>query len=273
MWRTLQLDDPVTQSPSDMADWQRASNMVQAAYVRSLTRRDRGMSFEQVRHMRLYEDIVTQIRERIAKGEFKPGDKLPPEREIAEKLGVSRASLREALRVLEVDGLVISRPGGGRFVRAADPKMLFSANGVISALERSAIRDLLEAREAIECQIASLAAKRATSEEVAELRRILISIKARMEEGEALLDLDTVFHRTLALASHNFVFVNWVTLSLEMLQDTRRKTLRTMERRERLLDELAKITDAIEAHDARTAEEAMRLHIDAVRSGLDCLRD
>lgn len=231
------------------------------------------MGFEQVRHTRLYEDIVTQIRERIAKGEFRPGDRLPPEREIAEKLGVSRASLREALRVLEVDGLIISRPGGGRFVRAADPKMLFSASGVIPALERSAILDLLEAREVIECQIASLAAKRATPEEIAELRRILISINARMEEGETLLDLDTLFHKSLALASHNFVFVNWVALSLEILQDTRRKTLRTKERRERLLNELTRITEAVEAHNVRAAVEAMRLHIHAVRTGLDYMRD
>ena len=141
------------------------------------------MTFTKVKYRRLYEDIVTQIREKIMSGEYQPGDRLPTEREIIDSLGVSKASLREAFRVLEAEGLIISKQGGGRFVRAARAESFFRIVGVIGPLERSQILDLLEARETIECKTAELAAKKATSEDIMALKK---NFKANAFEKQAI---------------------------------------------------------------------------------------
>ena len=226
------------------------------------------MSFTRVKYTRLYEDIVRQIREKIANGEYKPGDRLPTEREIVESLGVSKASVREAFRVLEADGLIVSQQGGGRFLKAAQTESFFRMDGVIGSLERSQILDLLEARETIECKIAELAAERATPEHINSLKATLDYMCSgnRPLEGEtALFDLDSEFHKILAEASQNFVFLNWLELSLEILAETRRKTLHLHGRCKALITELQKILDAVERHDGQEASAAMRKHLHGVR--------
>ncbi len=226
------------------------------------------MSFTRVKFQRIYEDIVRQIREKIASGEYQPKDRLPTEREIVKSLGVSQASVREAFRVLEADGLIVSQQGGGRFVRAAQMESLFRTNGVIGQLERSRILDLLEARETIESKIAELAAERATPEHIESLRTTLSHMRSKSdlsEEGPNLFILDGTFHRILAEACQNFVFVNWLELSLEILAVTRRKTLHLEARRKELVKELQKILDAVERHDGKGAGFAMRRHLHAVQ--------
>ena len=224
--------------------------------------------FTKIKYKRVYEDVVAQIKERIARGEFKPGDRLPTEREFIEKFGVSRVSLREAFRVLESNGIISSQPGGGRFVREANSSTLFGTEGFISTLELSQVRDLLEAREAIECKIAALAAKRGESEEIKKLRQILSSISSLNEnssQGISLFDLDSSFHNILAMASHNTVFINWLTLSLEILKELRRGSLLVDERPKALVRELSEIVDAVEEGNAQAAAGAMRRHLRAVR--------
>jgi len=227
------------------------------------------MGFTKVKYRRLYEDIVRQIREKINSGEYQPGDRLPTEREIIESLGVSKASLREAFRVLEAEGLIISQQGGGRFVKAAQSESFFRMNGVIGSLERSQILDLLEARETIECKTAELAAEKATPEHIEALKAILGKMRSKStsyEEGPNLFLLDGEFHRKLAEASRNFVFLNWLELSLDVLAETRRKTLLLDQRRDELLKELQEILDSVEQHDGKKAALAMWRHLNGVRA-------
>ena len=109
----------------------------------------------------------------IKNNELKPGDKLPPERELAEKLSISRNSLREAFRVLESRGLIKSKPGGGRFIREIRENDHNNTENIILSLEKSSILELLEAREMFEVKIAQIPAQRATSEDIELIKKAL----------------------------------------------------------------------------------------------------
>jgi len=104
------------------------------------------MTFKAITPVRLYESVTEQIINLIKNNELKPGDKLPPERELAEKLSISRGSLREAFRVLESRGLIKSKPGGGRFIREINNEDLIDTENVVLNLEKSSILELIEAR-------------------------------------------------------------------------------------------------------------------------------
>ena len=131
------------------------------------------MEFKEIAHIRLYESVLEQIMNLIKNAELKPGDRLPPERELAEKLSISRGSLREAFRVLESRGLIKSKPGGGRFIRELKKDSLVHTENIVLGLEKSSILELLEAREIFEVKIAEIAAKRATKEDVALIEKVL----------------------------------------------------------------------------------------------------
>ena len=118
------------------------------------------MEFREITPVRLYESVIEQIMNLIKNNKLKPGDKLPPERELAEKLSISRGSLREAFRVLESRGLIKSKPGGGRYIREIRKNGHNSTENIISSLEKSSILELLEAREMFEVKIAKIAAQK-----------------------------------------------------------------------------------------------------------------
>ena len=123
------------------------------------------MEFREIAPVRLYESVIEQIMELIKNNELKPGDKFPPERELAEKLSISRGSLREAFRVLESRGFIKSKPGGGRYIREIRKNGHNNTENIILSLEKSSILELLEAREIFEVKIVELATQRATIED------------------------------------------------------------------------------------------------------------
>src|SRR5436309_10784442 len=118
-----------------------------------------------IKSTRIYEEIVRQVKQLIAEGRLKSGDRLPPERELAEKFVVSRTSVREALRALESLGLIEIRPGEGTFVRQVPLDALVGPLALVMTSQREAIGELFEARRVLEPAIAALAAGRATPEE------------------------------------------------------------------------------------------------------------
>jgi len=226
------------------------------------------MEFIEITPVRLYESAIEQIMNLIENNKLKPGDKLPPERELAEKLSISRGSLREAFRVLESRGLIKSKPGGGRYIREIR-KNGNNTENIILSLEKSSILELLEAREIFEVKIVKLAAQRATPEDIKSIERAL----NKMNEEEELKDdkkteSDTEFHLAIAGASHNFVFVNIIKLHLDLLRDTREKTQQIPGRREERWREHQAILQAIKEHDSKKAGEAMLKHLRNVREVL-----
>ncbi len=227
------------------------------------------MKFREITPVRLYESVIEQIMNLIKNNKLKPGDKLPTERELAEKLSISRGSLREAFRVLESRGLIKSKPGGGRYIREIRKNGHNNTENIILSLEKSSILELLEAREMFEVKIAEITAQRATPEDIKSIEKAL----NKMNEEESLKDdkkteSDTEFHLAIASASHNFVFVNIIKLHLDLLRDTREKTQQIPGRREERWREHQAILQAIKESDSKKAGEAMLKHLRNVREVL-----
>jgi len=227
------------------------------------------MEFREITPVRLYESVIEQIMELIKNNELKPGDKLPPERELAERLSISRGSLREAFRVLESRGIIKSKPGGGRYIREIRKNGHNNTENIILNLEKSSIFELLEAREIFEVKIVKLAAQRATVEDIKSIEEAL----NKMDEEDGLKDdkkteSDTEFHLAISGASHNFVFVNIMKLHLDLLRDTREKTQQIPGRQEERWREHQAILQAIKEHDTKKAGEAMLKHLRNIREVL-----
>ena len=227
--------------------------------------------FKEIFPVRLYESVTEQIIDLIKSNELKPGDKLPPERELAEKFSISRGSLREAFRVLESKGLIKSKPGGGRFIRETKKDAFIDTENVILNLEKSSILELLEAREIFEVKVVEFAAERATAEEVKVIEEVFSrvseeeGIEDRDTEDEEKTELDTEFHLAIARASHNFVFINIMRLHLDLLKDIREKTWQIPGRREEQQEEHREIFQAIKGHNSKKASEAMLRHLRSIR--------
>lgn len=224
------------------------------------------MEFKEIAPVRLYESVIEQIMDLIKNNELKPGDKLPPERELAEKLSISRNSLREAFRVLESRGLIKSKPGGGRFIREIRENDHNNTENIILSLEKSSILELLEAREIFEVKIAEIAAQRATLEDIEIIEEALNKMNQKEElKDDKKTESDTEFHLAIAGASHNFVFVNIMKLHLDLLKETREKTWKIPGRREKQYQEHQAIFQAIKEHNSKKAGEAMLKHLRNIR--------
>ena len=224
------------------------------------------MEFKEITPVRLYESVIEQIMDLIKNNELKPGDKLPPEREFAEKFSISRGSLREAFRVLESRGLIKSKPGGGRYIREIRNNGYNNTENIILSLEKSSILELLEAREIFEVKIVKLAAQRATPEDIKSIERALNKMNEEEElEVDRKTESDTEFHLAIARASHNFVFVNIIKLHLDLLKETREKTQQIPGRREERWHEHQAIFQAIKKHNCKKAGEVMLKHLRNIR--------
>lgn len=232
------------------------------------------MAFKAITPIRLYESVTEQIMNLIKNNDLKPGDKLPPERELAEKFSISRGSLREAFRVLESRGMVESKHGGGRFIREINMDAFINTENVILNLEKSSILELIEAREIFEVKIVELAAQRATADDIKTIKRALHQMDEGIDEDDKdkkngeKIELDTEFHLTIARASHNFVFVNIVRLHLELLKNTRERTSGIPGRSEQIKKEHLDIFTAIEEHNSKKAANAMRNHLKQIRKNI-----
>lgn len=224
---------------------------------------------EPIRRSRIYEHIVEQIQALISEGKLKAGDQLPPERVLAETFKVSRTSVREALRALEMSGFIEGRQGGGTFVRAPSASDLVQPLAAALLLGRRGLEDVLEVREIIEPAVARQAAQRASAEQLAELEAIIAQQADKVARGESYPEEDAAFHYGIAVAADNPLVLRLLNVVMDLLHDLRAAYLQGGGRPTRSLDGHRRILDAISRHDGEAAYQATLEHISQVREQLD----
>jgi GntR family transcriptional regulator, transcriptional repressor for pyruvate dehydrogenase complex len=220
--------------------------------------------FEAVRKNKVYEEVAQQI-ERLILKKLRPGDKLPSERELAELLKVSRGSIRDAIRGLELRGLVEPRQGTGTIVRETGAVELV-ANPFENPLKRrrEMVTELLDFRKMLEPPLAARAAMHASTDEISEMEEILQRQAEKQNQGDAAVAEDAEFHYSIALASGNGVVLKVLDIIMDLLRDTRERSLQVEGRPQKSLAGHRRILAAIKRHDADGAKSAMRRHIEDV---------
>jgi GntR family transcriptional regulator, transcriptional repressor for pyruvate dehydrogenase complex len=218
---------------------------------------------------RLYEVIVEQLCAYIADNEMSSGDRLPAERDLASKLGVSRASLSQALVALEVQGVLSVRHGDGAILvrRPTEER-------AIKALREHADRipDIIEAREALEVKLAGLAAARRSDEEMAAIDRAIATMESEIEAGDRGVIGDEMFHEAITRAAHSSLLSKLMHEISGLIKETRIESLSQEHRPRASLEGHRRIAEAVRKQDPEEASAAMADHIRLV-SDVALLRD
>ncbi|MFB5285207.1 FadR/GntR family transcriptional regulator [Peribacillus sp. Hz7] len=219
-----------------------------------------------------YQVIVDQINEYFLNGKLKPGDKLPTERDLASRFNVSRTSVREALRKLEIKGIIEIKQGSGSFIKTSENLAVEEISSTIMNAEKKLIYEMLELRRMLEVECASLASQRATSEDLNRIREALEMMDHAKNDVELGLQADLNFHISIVYASHNSIFLQLIkTLSGHMqdtIRATRRQRLANQERNQDTINEHKEIYLAIATGDADQAAQLMEKHITQIRKEL-----
>ncbi|GAA5019147.1 FadR/GntR family transcriptional regulator [Terrabacter aeriphilus] len=218
---------------------------------------------------RLYEQVAEQITAWIAANGLTAGDRLPPERELAQRLGVSRATLSQALVALEVIGVVTVRHGDGTVL--ADAR---APRRIVEAIRAHAHRlpEVIDTRDALETKIAALAATRRTDDDLARIDEALAEMARDVEAGGRGLEGDERFHGAVTAAAHSLLLARLMDEIRDLVRETRIESLSQPGRPGDSLAHHRAIADAIRAGDAPAAADAMHAHVVLV-SDVAVLRD
>lgn len=215
------------------------------------------------RTRRVYEEVAEEIKSWILEGRLKPGERLPSEEELLRRFGVSRASLREAFRLLESMGLVETVLGRGRFVRSIpymdkdSPKIFY---------------ETIVARELLEPSITRYAARSATQEDVERIRRVIERVEGKKDiRMSELIKYDQDFHLEVAKATHNFLLINITMDYLNIIKGLRESTLKVPGRKEKSFKEHKRIYEAIARKDEEEAYKADLEHVRNIRKIIEKL--
>lgn len=226
------------------------------------------LSFQVVKTRRVFEEICEQIRRRLASGTLKPGDKLPAERDLAVEFKVSRPAVREALRTLEISGVVSLQKGvkGGAFIRDGNPAMLTQSLQDLMFLGRVSISGLAEARRLINGVVIELACERATEADFSAIEANMAAIDGT-EELQRRADEGVRFFGLIARATRNEVLVMLVDSLSEIIRYVIDRDGRKA--RPELVPVRRRILAALRARDAKAAARGMTEYLDIVHEGMD----
>lgn len=209
--------------------------------------------------------LSIEIEKLILNGTVKVNSKLPPERELAEMLGVSRVSIRQALHELGARGLIARSPGRGTVVLSATGAAGPSGASIAEALtsEKRDISAVMELRAIIEPPIAGITAVRATARDIAQLRSLLDEMSMDISVV-TFAELDRSFHQAIAQYSHNPLLSMLTEQIAALIAPSRKANLQTKRRRQNSIEEHRRILEAIEAHNPEEAERAASSHIASI---------
>lgn len=221
-----------------------------------------------IKKTRIHEEVVTQVHALIRQGRLKAGDQLPSERELAETFKVSRTSVREALRALETQGLIVSRTGMGNFVADLPIESLVAPLAKLLIQEKDALADIFEMRRLVEPRIASLAAERATHGDIERMKAILETQSKAVNRDETGVEADAELHFAIGQATHNQALEKLVSGLMEITSESREESLQTSLRREASIESHKRIVSAINRHDRTAAQKAMLRHIEQVEENV-----
>ena len=209
------------------------------------------------------EEVVTRLREMIHRGELRSGDRLPPERDLAKLLGVSRPTLRAGIRSLSAVGVLQSKQGAGTFVVEANASPVLDSNPLrlMASLNNFSSSEMFEARLSLEMAIAGLAAERATGDQLATMAEELAEMFAALDNPEEYLVHDMLFHQTIAAASGNRILTALMNTVASILFDVRSKTVGRASDLKESAEMHRLIYRAIREGNPESAKNAMREHL------------
>src|ERR1700680_4725762 len=222
--------------------------------------------YKLVRTSRLYEQIVQQIEESIVKGDLKPGDQLPAERDLAQRFGVSRTAVREAVKALREKGLVEAYSGRGTFITDGTTQAVRqSLDLMVKIGQPEGSTHLAEVRAILEPEIAALAAVRIQEPELATMRDAVAAMDRAGNNPETYIEADLDFHLALAEGAANPLILSLLDSIVALLREQRLRIFRVPGGPERGQIHHKRILEAVDRRDAEKAREAMRAHLYQVR--------
>jgi GntR family transcriptional regulator, transcriptional repressor for pyruvate dehydrogenase complex len=232
------------------------------------------MPFRPVQPEKLSSAVIRQIEQLILRGILRPGERLPPERELADRMGVSRPSLRDAIGVLQDSGLLVARPGAGVFVADVLGSAFAPALTELFARHDEAVFDYLSFRRDMEGLAAERAARLASDTDLAVVQTIFEKMVAMHSKrnGDEEARVDAQFHMAIIEASHNVIMLHMMRSMYQLLRDgvfyNRQIMFKQKTTRQALLDQHKAINDALQARDADGSRAAVHAHLDYVERAL-----
>jgi len=214
------------------------------------------------KRVKLSDQAMETIFDQIRRGALRPGDRLPPLRELVVRLGISQTAIREALRGLVGRGVVELQPGRGAFVRNMSSDVLVNPESLILLLKQETLMHAIEVRKALEVEAIGLATERATDEDLAEMERILRKMQRSAKSPENAFRHSPGFHLAIAHATHNPLMVNMVKSFVSLLKDHAALGKFVPEAQEREYRLHAELFDAIASRNVAEARQHMRKHLE-----------
>jgi GntR family transcriptional repressor for pyruvate dehydrogenase complex len=207
--------------------------------------------------------VVQHIKELLGNGALRAGSRLPPERELAEMLRISRPSLRTALKALSVMGIIRAKPGAGTYIADSLPEIFNQPMQFMTLIHNTGVGEMFEARLIIEAGLAELAAERATAEDLRAMAKEIEGMRRAIGDPEAFLRHDIRFHQAIAHASGNRVMSGVMDTVAQLLYHIRRQTIARASDFDEAINWHQRIYEAMRRHDPRRAKEAITGHLRA----------
>lgn len=223
------------------------------------------MNFQPIKPKKVSVQIAEQIRASILAGEFTPGDKLPPERELAEMFTVSRPSVREALNLLASSGLVMSYQGGGTVVQSLVEISSVNPLSELIRIQQDRALDVIEVRKSMESWTVYYAAERALPDDIRRMDEIITAMERNLQLKQPFEDLDANLHILIARSTHNIVWLHLMQSLFDAMKEFQQTVWRavylTQEDHQLLFEHHKAIVEAIKNKDTQAAREAMKNHL------------